>query len=162
VSLEYLTDPRINTVLIELLGREPYAVQTMLYFKSAGARGQALHQDNYYLRVQPGTCMAAWLALDDCDEENGYMQMIPDSHEWTILCPIQADTAQSFTDITVPIPEGTPVTPAIMKAGDVLFFNGSIVHGNFPNTSKDCFRHSLIAHYIEGDAEAVVSPCPAP
>jgi phytanoyl-CoA hydroxylase len=154
-SLGYLTDPRINTVLIELLGREPYAVQTMLYFKPAGARGQALHQDNYYLRVQPGTCMAAWLALDDCDEENGCMQMVPGSHEWPILCPTKADTTQSFTDITVPIPEGTPVEPALMKAGDVLFFNGSIVHGSFPNTSADRFRRSLIAHYIEGDAEAV-------
>ncbi|HRJ41757.1 MAG: phytanoyl-CoA dioxygenase family protein [Caldilineaceae bacterium] len=54
-----------------LLGAEPYAVQTMFYFKPAGARGQALHQDQYYLRAQLGTCMAAWMAVDDCDEENG-------------------------------------------------------------------------------------------
>ena len=52
-----------TSVLTQLLGVEPLAVQTMLYFKPAGARGQALHQDNFYLRVQPGTCMAAWLAL---------------------------------------------------------------------------------------------------
>jgi hypothetical protein len=32
----------------------------MIYFKAAGARGQALHQDQYYLRVNPGTCCAAW------------------------------------------------------------------------------------------------------
>jgi phytanoyl-CoA hydroxylase len=156
-SLDWMIDPRINTALIELLGKEPFAVQTMLYFKPAGARGQALHQDNYYLRVQPGTCMAAWLALDDCDEENGCMQVVPGSHDWPILCPIGADTTQSFTDVTVPLPEGTPVHPAIMKAGDVLFFNGSIVHGSFPNTSKDRFRRSLIGHYIEGDAQQVGS-----
>ncbi len=154
-SLQYLLEPRIRTVLNGLLGRDPYAVQTMIYFKPAGARGQALHQDNYYLRVQPGTCIAAWLALDDCDEENGCMQVVPGSHDWPILCPVKADITQSFTDITVPIPEGTPVEPAIMKAGDVLFFNGSIVHGSFPNTSADRFRRSLISHYIEGDAEAV-------
>ena len=34
----------------------------------------------HYLRVQPGTCIAAWLALDDCDEENGCLRMVPDSH----------------------------------------------------------------------------------
>ena len=52
-SLRWMIDPRLNACMSGLLGREPYAVQTMLYFKPAGARGQALHQDNYYLRVQP-------------------------------------------------------------------------------------------------------------
>ena len=58
-SLQWLLDARINRWLTALTGIEPYAVQTMLYFKPAGARGQALHQDQYYLRVQPGTCLAA-------------------------------------------------------------------------------------------------------
>ena len=109
VSLDWMTEPRINKVLTHLGGREPFAVQTMLYFKPAGARGQALHQDNYYLRVQPGTCLAAWLALDDCDEDNGCMQIVPGSHSWPLLCAVKADTTQSFTDVTVPIPEGTQV-----------------------------------------------------
>jgi hypothetical protein len=42
-----------------------------------------------------------------------------------------------------------------MKAGDVLFFNGSLIHGSFPNTSADRFRRSLIGHYIVGDAQKV-------
>ena len=70
-SLQWLIDERINQCLTALLGQEPFAVQTMFYFKAPGARGQALHQDQYYLRVQPGTCMAAWMAVDDCEEENG-------------------------------------------------------------------------------------------
>ncbi len=49
VSLQWLLDPRIDTWMTGLLGTSPYAVQTMLYFKPAGARGQALHQDQYYL-----------------------------------------------------------------------------------------------------------------
>ena len=155
VSLRWMLDERLATCLTGLLGREPYAVQTMLYFKPAGARGQALHQDNFYLRAQPGTCVAAWMALDDCDEENGCMQIVPGSNRWPLLCTTKADTSVSFTDVTVPIPDGTPVTPIRMKAGDVLFFNGAVVHGSFPNTSKDRFRRSLIAHYIEGAAEQV-------
>jgi hypothetical protein len=31
-------------------GTEPYAVQIMFYFRPRGSRGQALHQDNFYLR----------------------------------------------------------------------------------------------------------------
>ena len=50
-SLDWMTEPRINDCLTRLLGIEPFAVQTMVYFKPPKARGQALHQDNYYLRV---------------------------------------------------------------------------------------------------------------
>ena len=154
-SLNFLTDARIGTWLSALLGVEPYAVQTMIYFKPAGARGQALHQDNHYLRVQPGTCMAAWLALDPCDEANGCMQVVPGSHRWETLCTVKADITKSFTDGTVPLPEGTPVEPVVMAAGDVLFFNGQLVHGSFPNTTADRFRRSLIGHYIHAEAEKV-------
>jgi ectoine hydroxylase-related dioxygenase (phytanoyl-CoA dioxygenase family) len=155
VSLRWMLDSRLNAWLTALLGCEPFAVQTMLYFKPAGSRGQALHQDQYYLRVKPGTCMAAWLALDPCDESNGCMQVVPESHDWPVLCPEKADTAVSFTDITVPIPEGIAARPVIMDAGDVLFFNGSLVHGSYPNTTQDRFRRALIGHYIAGEAEQV-------
>jgi phytanoyl-CoA hydroxylase len=155
ISLQWMIDPRINTCLTGLLEREPYAVQTMLYFKPAGARGQALHQDNYYLRVQPGTCMAAWMALDDCDEANGCMQVVAGSHIWPMLCTVEADITKSFSGVTVPIPEDSDVRPVVMRAGDVLFFNGSLVHGSYPNTSQDRFRRTLIGHYIEGDAQKV-------
>jgi ectoine hydroxylase-related dioxygenase (phytanoyl-CoA dioxygenase family) len=153
ISLDWMIDKRINEILTALLGMEPYAVQTMLYFKPAGARGQALHQDQYYLKVQPGTCMAAWMALEDCDVENGCLQIVKGSHNWPLLCPIGADSTASWSDITVPLPEGVEPTPMIMKAGDVLFFNGSVVHGSFSNSSKARFRRSLIGHYIAGDSQ---------
>lgn len=155
VSLQWMLDKRLNEALTTLAGREPFAVQTMLYFKPPKARGQALHQDNYYLRAQPGTCVAAWLALDDCDEENGCLEVAPGSQTWPILCTVKADVNESFTDVTVPIPEGQEVRPMIMKAGSVLFFNGSLVHGSKPNVSSTRFRRALIGHYIEGDAKEV-------
>ncbi|HEY0734065.1 MAG TPA: phytanoyl-CoA dioxygenase family protein [Herpetosiphonaceae bacterium] len=154
-SLRWLLDDRLNRCLTALLGCEPYAVQTMLYFKPPGARGQALHQDNFYLRAQPGTCMAAWLALDRCDEANGCMQVVPDSHTWSLLCTTPADTRVSFTDVTVPIPPGQEVCPVPMEPGDVLFFNGALVHGSFPNTTTDRFRRALIGHYIAGEAQQI-------
>ncbi len=154
-SLQWLIDERLNRCMTALLGREPYAVQTMLYFKPPGARGQALHQDQYYLRVQPGTCMAAWMALDRCDEENGCMQVVPGSHLLPLLCTTQADTNQSFTDTTVPVPADMTTESVIMDAGDVFFFNGQLIHGSYPNTSQARFRRSLIGHYVVGEAEKV-------
>jgi ectoine hydroxylase-related dioxygenase (phytanoyl-CoA dioxygenase family) len=42
-----------------------------------------------------------------------------------------------------------------MRAGDVLFFHGSLVHGSRPNTSTDRFRRSLIFHYIPQGSQEV-------
>jgi phytanoyl-CoA hydroxylase len=154
-TLRWLLDARIDRLLRELLGAEPYAVQSMLYFKPAGSRGQALHQDNFYLRAEPGTCVAAWMALDRTDEENGCMLVVPGSHRWPILCTRTADTRVSFTDVTVPIPDSVDAVPVRMAPGDVLFFNGSLVHGSHPNTSARRFRRALIGHYVEGNARQV-------
>lgn len=154
-SLNYLLDERIREHLTSFLKLEPFAVQTMFYFKPPGARGQALHQDQYYLRVQPGTCMAAWLAVDDCDEVNGCLRVVPGSHDWPLLCMTEADSKESFSHHTVTLPEDTKSVPVVMKAGDVMFFNGQIVHGSLPNSTTDRFRRSLIAHYIVGDAQKV-------
>lgn len=153
VSLRWMLDDRLRQHLNAFLGRDPYAVQTMLYFKPPGGRGQALHQDQYYLRAHPGTCVAAWLALDPCDESNGCLEIVPGSATLPIMCTIQADTTQSFTDVAVPLAEGMTPVPMIMEPGDVLFFNGTLIHGSFPNTTADRFRRSLIGHYVSGEAE---------
>ena len=154
-SIDWFLDPRIAGMLTDLMEREPYAVQTMVYFKPPKARGQALHQDQFYLRVQPGTCIAAWMALDPCTEENGCLRLVPGSQSWPLLCTKQADRAESFTDVTVPIPEGTNVVSMDMEPGDVLFFNGHVVHGSGPNRSTNMFRRSLVGHYVGADAEKV-------
>jgi phytanoyl-CoA hydroxylase len=154
-SLRWLIDPRLRALLNDLLGGDPYAVQTMLYFKPAGARGQALHQDNFYLKAQPGNCIAAWMALDRADEDNGCMLVVPGSHNWPILCTVKADTTVSFTDVTVPVPGAFDVVPVVMEPGDVLFFNGSLVHGSLPNNTADRFRRALIGHYIQAEATQV-------
>ncbi|MEU4608090.1 phytanoyl-CoA dioxygenase family protein [Kribbella sp. NPDC023972] len=155
VSLRWLIDARLDEVMTVLLGRSPYAVQTMIYFKPPGSRGQALHQDNFYLKAEPGTCIAAWMALDRVDRANGCLEVVPGSHRWPILCTEKADTKVSFTDITVPLPEPDAAVPVEMEPGDVLFFHGALVHGSAPNVTTDRFRRALIGHYIEGEAERV-------
>ncbi|MBC8102774.1 MAG: phytanoyl-CoA dioxygenase family protein [Cytophagales bacterium] len=155
LSARYLLDDRLHRLLAEFLGEEPVAAQSMFYFKPAGARGQELHQDNFYLRVQPGTCCAAWIAVDDADEENGGMMVVPGSNDLEIACPQKADAARSFTSDYVPVPEGMEATPVTLQAGDVLFFNGSVIHGSYPNTSRDRFRRSLIFHYVPETSEAL-------
>ena len=152
LAMQYMLHPKVGDTLHDLFEEEAIAVQSMFYFKPPGARGQELHQDNYYLRVKPGTCMAAWLAVDDADEENGGICIVPGSHDQDIACPQQADTTVSFTSDYVPVPEGRSRVPANMKAGDMLFFNGSVIHGSTPNISEDRFRCAFICHYVPGSS----------
>ncbi len=127
----------------------------MYYFKPPGSRGQALHQDNYYLMVRPGTCIAAWTAIDDCDEENGGMMVVPGSHRIDLACPGSANPKVSFTKDYVPVPKGLKAQMMRMKAGDTLFFNGTVIHGSGPNRSKNRFRRSFICHYAGGSTEHI-------
>ncbi|WP_333739601.1 phytanoyl-CoA dioxygenase family protein [Streptomyces sp. IBSBF 2806] len=150
-----LLDARLREALEELLGEEALAAQSMFYFKPPGARGQALHQDNFYLRVEPGTCVAAWLACDVIDRDNGGLEVVPGTHRMQLFCPEQADAQVSFAREYVPPPPGLTPTPVDMAPGDVLFFNGSLVHGSRPNGSVDRFRRSFIGHYVGRSAERI-------
>ncbi|MCD9026416.1 phytanoyl-CoA dioxygenase family protein [Cohnella silvisoli] len=147
VAFRYMLNPKVMAVLQDLLEEEPLALQSMFYFKPPGAKGQALHQDNYYLGIRPGTCVAAWTAVDPTNEENGCIMVVPGSNREDIQCPKLADPELSFTKDLVELPEGMQPVPVLMDAGDVLFFNGSVIHGSYPNRSADRFRRAFIAHY---------------
>ena len=156
-SRRYLLDSRLEPVLADLFGEEPLAAQSMLYFKPPGGRGQALHQDNFFLNVDPGTCIAAWCALDHVDRENGGLEVVPGTHAMDLFCPEESDSALSFTREYVAPPPGLEQIPVDMAPGDMLFFNGTLVHGSGPNSSADRFRRSFICHYVPRSTEVMSS-----
>ena len=100
--------------------------------------------------------MAAWLALDPCDEENGCMRVVPGSHTWPILCTTSADTDASFTNVTVPIPVGQEVRPIIMEAGRCAVLQWLPGAWQLPeHVLRIGSAGRLIGHYIEAKAEQV-------
>jgi ectoine hydroxylase-related dioxygenase (phytanoyl-CoA dioxygenase family) len=147
IARELMLDRRIFDVVESLVG-PAFAAQSMFYFKPSTARGQAMHQDNLFLQAHPETCIAAWIAVDRGDADNGALMVVPGSHRIQILCLEPADQNESFTDQQVPLPDGVEIVQTEMEPGDVLFFHGSLVHGSKPNTTTDRFRRSLIFHYI--------------
>src|SRR5947209_1530678 len=153
LSMRRMLDPRIAAVLRDLLGEEPLAAQSMFYFKPPGAKGQALHQDNFYLRVNPGTCIAAWVAVDPAVRENGGLVVVPGSNRGEVFCPERADPSISFTSEYVKPPAGLSEVPLDLQPGDTLFFNGSLIHGSYPNSSRDQFRRAFICHYVPASAK---------
>ncbi|MBB6729914.1 phytanoyl-CoA dioxygenase family protein [Cohnella zeiphila] len=151
-SMKYLLHPPVMDVLADLYGEEALAAQSMFYYKPPGSRGQALHQDNFYLKVEPGNCIAAWTAIDPADEENGGLLVVPKTNDYDIVCPDVADAKESFTAHYVKPPKEEKAVPAVMDRGDVLFFNGNLIHGSYRNKTKDRFRRAFICHYANESA----------
>jgi len=155
IGKRMMLDPRIGDVVQGLLGEDAIACQSMVYFKPPGSRGQALHQDNFYLMVRPGTCIAAWTAIDPATPENGGLSVVPGTHDLPLQCPQPADGSRSFVNNYVPPPEGKTPVPATLAPGDVLFFNGSVIHGSEPNTHPTMWRRSFICHYMPASSTEI-------
>jgi ectoine hydroxylase-related dioxygenase (phytanoyl-CoA dioxygenase family) len=155
VARRYMLHAGVRACLRQLFDEEPVATQTMYYFKPPGARGQAMHQDNLYLLVDPGTCIAAWTAIDRVDRENGGMLVVPGTHRGNLLCQETADKSVSFSGAATRIPPGHKPVDVPMEPGDTLFFGGSTIHGSGPNRTKDRFRRSFIGHYAAGSLDRI-------
>jgi len=149
---KYMLHQPVLAILEDLYEEPALAAQSMFYYKPPGARGQALHQDNFYLKVEPGNCIAAWTAVDAADEENGGLLVVPKTQEYEIVCPEMADSKESFTTHFVKPPKDQKAMPVVMEPGDVLFFNGNLIHGSYRNKTKDRFRRAFICHYANESA----------
>lgn len=162
----YLLHPRVLDVLEGLIGPDVLAMQSMLFLKGPGKPGQGYHQDSYYIPTRPDTLCGAWIAIDDVDEENGCMWFTPGSQHEPIYPPQDgygygderlkniphirgvSDTDESKNDLTTVAAKyaGREIC-APMKAGDVAFFGGHVLHRSHTNRSQNRFRRSFVGHY---------------
>ncbi|HEX9995790.1 MAG TPA: phytanoyl-CoA dioxygenase family protein [Abditibacterium sp.] len=157
-ALEWLINPNVASVLEELLHKPALAAQTMYYFKPPGAKGQGMHQDNFYLVSQPATCIAAWTAIDDSNLENGCLYVVPGSHRGNILCPSERSKERWFNygDSHIgQFPRDQKPIPVAVPRGSTMFFGGNLIHGSGPNRTTDRWRRTFIGHYIDEASEQV-------
>ncbi len=177
----YMLHPRVLDVLEMIMGPDVLAMQTMLFLKPPGKPGQGWHQDSYYIPTHPDTLCGAWIAIDDCDEMNGAMWMADGSTAEPVYPPHDGygygDTGLKdisyITGVSDPDDDHNGLSriankyPQILvpaKAGDVVFFNGHILHRSKKNFSTDRFRRSFVSHYCNArsftqwGADAVVDP----
>ena len=142
---------RVVDVLTVLLGRSPLLAQTMYYFKPPGAKGQGMHQDNFYLLAKPASCIAAWTAVDDATIKNGCLQVVAGSQRDDIHCPSSdAGTWQHYGDSHIrPFPAEAKPVPLEVPRGATVFFGGHLIHGSGPNRSATRSRRTFISHYVD-------------
>ncbi|MCC2686379.1 MAG: Phytanoyl-CoA dioxygenase [Paenibacillaceae bacterium] len=161
--------PRVLDVVEALVGPDVLALQSMIFYNPPGKGGQGWHQDSYYIRTHPDTLIGAWIALEDADEENGCLWVAPGSHSEPIYPPVDPSTGGLihaegvFADLFVAenasnqddevnalskvAQKYDQIVPAIMKAGDVLFFHSHLLHRSHKNRSDSRLRRSYVCHY---------------
>lgn len=160
----YLLHGRVLDVMEVLVGPDVLALQTMLFLKGPGQPGQGWHQDSYYIPTHPDTLCGAWIAVDDCDERNGAMWFAKGSGHEPVYPPAEgygygerlvkdiesirgvSDTDDAKNSLSK-VADRYDQVLASMRAGDVAFFNGHVLHRSKQNWSADRFRRAFVSHY---------------
>ena len=156
ISKKYVEHPKICGALSQIVGAHlPFwdgsvkCCQSMMFVKHPGLPGQAWHQDECYIPTRDRTLTGAWIAIDDADEDNGSLYVLPKSHRDGYLYPMRPNTNPEEFDFA---PEcygfdDTKKVPVVVKAGAVVFFNGYLMHRSSKNRS-DKSRRVLVNHYL--------------
>jgi ectoine hydroxylase-related dioxygenase (phytanoyl-CoA dioxygenase family) len=124
-------------------------MQSMLFFKPPGLPGQAWHQDERYIPTRDRSLIGAWIALDEATIDNGCLWVVPGSHRRGVLHKTRPHARpEEFdpSDEAVGVDDDAAVAVEV-RAGDVVFFNGYLLHRSMRNRS-DGTRRALVNHYM--------------
>jgi hypothetical protein len=105
------------------------------------------HQDDGYAAITPPTNITIWIALDDVDEENGCVWVLPRSHQMGLLPHGSASADSWYLEVQV---EGEGV-PAVLKAGEAVVFTGLTLHRSLLNQSR-LPRRAFFIEYADAGA----------
>jgi len=148
-------DERLGAIAAHLAGVNGVRLwhdQLLLKLPQSDAQSNiGWHQDQgYWLSTDTKSAITAWVAFDDVDEENGCMEVVPQSHTWNLLGE-QHFRFKNLEEQEKRIAEksGRPFesVPCILPAGCVSFHHSYTIHGSRANTS-DRPRISIAVHMI--------------
>ena len=143
--------PRIVDALVELRSPDVKCMQSMAFVKSEGKPGQAWHQDEQFIPTRDRSLTAAWIALDDATVRNGCLWALPGSHRPGVLYPLREQQDERFdcSQEAHRFPYRDEDAVALeVQAGDVVLFDGYLLHRSLPNTGGHGLRRALVHHYM--------------
>ena len=158
----HLFNPRLTSAVAELMGTDTVRVwHDQIQYKPPFKGGPTVwHQDYPYWPVlEPADLVSAWVALEDADEENGCMSMVPRSHLWGAhgngTVGIRTDNwGPDYDPQFPPKEESVEVVPCPTKAGEVMFHHCMTWHGAPPNRSERG-RPAIAVHFMPGHTKYV-------
>lgn len=129
-----------------------------IQYKPAAIGGVNMwHQDApYWPILAPMTEVTAWVALDDADEDNGCMSMVPGSHTWGNQIDF-LHTLKAYSDMPDhAVGRDIRVVSCPVRKGEVHYHHSLTWHGSHANTSGRP-RRAVALHYMTGDTHYVAS-----
>jgi phytanoyl-CoA hydroxylase len=142
---------KVAALLTRLIGPNVKCMQSMLFIKPPGFPGQAYHQDERYIPTEDRSLTGAWIALDAATVENGCLWVIPGTHKENIYPWAPHDNPEyDSADEAQGVPREREI-PVEVKAGDVVFFNGYLLHSSRRNRSH-VHRRVLVSHYMSAES----------
>jgi len=149
---DYLAHKRVVDILTGIVSPNVKCMQSMLFVKAPGKKGQSWHQDEYYIPTRDRSLVGAWIAVDDATVDNGCLWIIPGRPGY--MMRRVAYDGKEYADVdTVDVTglQDRPI-PVEVKSGSVVFFNGHTLHSSLSNKTKDNFRTALVNHYMSAES----------
>jgi hypothetical protein len=145
-----ITARRMQQAVSELFGEEAVLFKDKINFKLPGGDGFKEHQD-----VQAGwddfadLHITAMIAIDETNEANGSLEMIPGMHREGVLGEMWAPLTDTDT-------RHAAYVPVHCKPGDAVFFDSFAPHRSGPNHTDRARRVLYITYnrLSEGDSRA--------
>ncbi len=131
-------DPRILAMAQAVMGPDLILLFTHLFCKPASSsRIVPWHQDGPFWPVKPMALCTVWVALDDVDEGNGAMKVIPGSHKGEAYEHELLDDPNSTLNRELKIEDVDDDAAKLieLKAGQLSLHDIGIIHGSAANSS---------------------------
>lgn len=131
-------DPRIITMASAVMGPDLILLFTHLFCKPAeSSRIVPWHQDGPLWPVTPMASCTVWVALDDVDEGNAAIKVIPGSHKGDALAHDLLDDPNSTLNRELPIDDVDETAAELieLEAGQLSLHDIGLIHGSAANTS---------------------------
>ncbi len=155
VIKKYLGHHAVVHVLKNIVGPNVKCMQSMLFVKGPGKAGQSWHQDEYFIPTRDKSLTGVWIAIDDANIENGCLWVVPGSHNPGYIMPRGKNNSDEYADVdTIDVAGYLPenIIPLEAKKGDVVFFNGYLLHSSLRNKTTGNFRTALVNHYMSAES----------
>lgn len=155
---EWMVDRRLRDVLGSIVGAHISGwnggfkcMQSMFVVRKPGAPGSPWHQDEHPIPTRDRSLCGIWIALSDATIENGALWVVRNSHKPGIIYDRKPHTLSTVDSMPQAIGFETNMhhgdaVPVPLIRGDVLCFNGYLLHSSLPNYSDTC-RPALTMHY---------------
>jgi ectoine hydroxylase len=154
--------PELLKILNFLLGREVLPFQSINFLKGSE---QKAHSDTIHMATYPlGNLVAAWVALEDTNVDNGPLFYYPGSHKLPYVLNPDFNTGNTkftigdnaYKNYESKIEEVIKVNNLkkadfYAKKGDVFIWHANLLHGGNPVLDKNATRKSMVIHYFAKD-----------